>query len=97
MQKKKKTTLSEKLQIVKMYVSKIKQATAKPTTESEYFIPYSSHSANKIMFTGTLHTHDIGTSLEKPQAVRPRLSKLPLIEQKRCIQSTGMMQSLRKD
>lgn len=93
-QKKKKTNfVREKLQIVKMYISKTKQATAKPTTESEYFIPYSSHSANKITFTWNLHTHDIGTLLEKPQAVRPCLSKLPLIEQKRCIQSTGVMQA----
>lgn len=50
-QKKKKTASSEKLRIVKMCINKTKQATAKPTTESKYFIPYSSHSANKIMFT----------------------------------------------
>lgn len=96
-QKKKKTASSEKLRIVKMCINKTKQATAKPTTESKYFIPYSSHSANKIMFTWTPHIHDISTLLEKPQAVRPHLSKLPLIEQKRCIQSSGVIQSLRKD
>jgi len=50
-QKKKKTASSEKLPILKMCINKTKQATAKPTTESKYFIPYSSHSANKIMFT----------------------------------------------